>query len=110
HHELALTAVLAHLHAQRTLDHEEQLVFVVVVMPHELSLELPKLHVKVVHLTHDLRAIVIGEQRQLLRHIDLFHTNPHKPSLCPMSDYTRTGMNCYCDSMLELCHLEGSLT
>src|ERR1039457_4289708 len=99
--DLAFDAILAHLHAQPTLDHEEQLVFVVVVMPHELSLQLHKLHVKVVHLAHDLRAIVIGEQRQLLRHIALFHTNPPQAESCPMSDSTRTGMNCYCDSMLE---------
>jgi hypothetical protein len=33
------------------LDDEEQLVFVLVVMPHELALQLGHLHIEIVHLT-----------------------------------------------------------
>src|ERR1039457_7469472 len=74
--DLALDSSLAHLHAQRPFHHREQLVLVVVVMPNKLAVQLHQLYVGVVYLAHDLWAVVISEQRQLLREIDLVHSNP----------------------------------
>ena len=71
--DFALGAVLVDSHPQRALHHEEQLIFIVMVMPHELALELHNLHIRVVQLAHDLRTVLIGEQRKLLREIDLLH-------------------------------------
>src|SRR3989442_972224 len=50
-----LSVAVAELHAKATLHDQEQLVFAVVVVPHELAPQLDHLHVHVVDVTHDLR-------------------------------------------------------
>ena len=49
-----------------TLDHQEQFVLGLVMMPNELALKLDELHVRVIHLPDDLRAPMIRELPELL--------------------------------------------
>src|SRR4051812_44142649 len=69
--ELILLAVVAYFHSQGALYHVEQLVFVLVVVPVEFTLDLRHLHVKIVDLADDLRSVVLLEQRELRSDIDL---------------------------------------
>jgi protein-disulfide isomerase/rhodanese-related sulfurtransferase/uncharacterized membrane protein len=65
--------MLTKLHPQPSANHQEQFVFLLVVVPDELALELHQLHVRIVHLAGNLRRPVLGKLRQLLRHIYDFH-------------------------------------
>src|SRR6266705_1909057 len=53
---LTLSAVFPDSHAQRALEHQEHLVFVVVMVPHELALHLGEFDMKIVDLANDLGA------------------------------------------------------
>jgi hypothetical protein len=67
--ELALADIdrmLAKLHPELSLDHQEELVLVLVEMPIEWSLELDQLDQLTVELADDLRRPVLVEERQLL--------------------------------------------
>src|SRR5262245_3789913 len=72
------------LHAEAALDHEEEFVLVVVVVPDERPLELHQLHLLAVQFTHDLRLPLLAEQRQLLGQVDFLHDGfPPTSSSCP---------------------------
>jgi hypothetical protein len=66
-----LDVAIAELDGQAPLEDEEELVGLVVLVPDELSLDLDDLDVVVVQLADDLGAPVLGEQRELLREVDL---------------------------------------
>jgi hypothetical protein len=63
---------VAKLHAKAALDHQEQLVLVIVVVPDELALEFDQLDELAVQLASDLRLPVGGEAGKLVAEIDLF--------------------------------------
>lgn len=58
------------LHQKRSLDHEKELVFVFVVMPDKLALELHQFHKRIVQLSDDLRRPVVGEEGKFMGKID----------------------------------------
>src|SRR5256885_11352556 len=64
---------VAELDQQPASHDEKQLVLYVMVMPHELALDLDELHVGVVELTDDLRAPVVVELPELRRKIHAVH-------------------------------------
>src|SRR5689334_11255668 len=68
--DFALTAVLAHSHAQCAFHNKEQLVFNLVVMPEELALQLGQLDVGIVDFPDDLRTPPVGEKGELVREIN----------------------------------------
>src|SRR5947209_14396976 len=71
---LALPALcLADLHVQFALDHHEQFVFLIMVMPHKVSFELCQLHLEIVQFAHDFGAVIIIELRKLLSKVDGLH-------------------------------------
>src|SRR5262249_848341 len=57
---------IAKLHVEAALENEEELVFILVVMPHELAAEFHQLDMLAVQLADDLGVEVRTEQRQLL--------------------------------------------
>src|SRR5271155_3288089 len=63
----------AQLHGEAAFDYEEHLVFMIVMVPEEVSLELDQLHVHAVDLTHDLRLPIFSERGELLRDVDGVH-------------------------------------
>src|ERR1700761_4496112 len=71
-----LNTVLADLHPQLTLDDEEQLIFNLVMMPHEVALQLRQLHEAIVDFADNLWAVAFCEQRELLRQIHFFQATP----------------------------------
>src|SRR6266850_1848212 len=62
--------LVSELHAQPAFHHEEQLVFMLVVVPDELTLELRELHVIVIHFAHDLGTPLILKPAEHLGEID----------------------------------------
>ena len=62
---LELDMAIAELHAELAAMHEEHLIFVIVMMPHELADELHELDVLAVELTDDLRGPVLRERGEL---------------------------------------------
>src|SRR4029077_9311348 len=75
-HELAFVhphVAVAELDQQPAFHDEKQLVLYVMVMPHELALDLDELHVGVIELTYDLRAPVVVELPELRREIHAVH-------------------------------------
>src|SRR5207244_10638835 len=92
-HELAFVhphVPVAELDQEPAFHHEKQLVLYVMVMPHELALDLDELHVAVVELTYDLRAPVVVELPELLGEVHATHARrppaalvPPFPSGCP---------------------------
>jgi len=64
---------LAEMDFEMALENEEQLVFVLVVVPHELALELDELHVLAVELADDARTPVLRELPELLGEVYLLH-------------------------------------
>lgn len=69
HHDLAV----AKAHAEPPVDHEEQLILVLVMMPDELSRQPGELDLHVVDLTRDPRLPGLGESGECLAKIDLVH-------------------------------------
>src|SRR5271157_3376582 len=59
------------LHPESPLDHQEQLVFVVMLMPNKLALEFHQLDVLPVQLANDPGAPVIVEEGELLTQVHL---------------------------------------
>src|SRR6516165_8933444 len=59
------------LHPEPPFHHQEQLVFMVMLVPHEFALKLHQLDMLPVQLTDDLRAPVIVEQGELLPDVHL---------------------------------------
>jgi len=67
--ELALferDGMVAKFHPEPAPNHQEQLIFVVMVMPDEGALKLDQFHLLTVQITDDLWRPVFGEQRELL--------------------------------------------
>ena len=58
---------------QLAVYHHEQLIFRIVVMPHELAFELHEFYLKIVYFAHNLRAVVITEAGEFLSNIDCVH-------------------------------------
>jgi hypothetical protein len=74
--ELALghgNDAISEMHVEAPVQNEEELVFVLVLMPNEFALELDELHVLAVQLTDDLRIPVSVESRELFAKVDLLH-------------------------------------
>ena len=63
----------AQAHAHPSLDDQEELVLVLVVMPDEVALELDDLDLVVVQVADDLGLPVVREERELLEQVDLVH-------------------------------------
>src|SRR5262245_63789017 len=63
-------ATIAKFHDEAAVDDEKQLVFVLVVMPHELALELHELDVLTVQLADDFRVPVGVKQRERVAKVD----------------------------------------
>src|SRR2546427_711947 len=92
-HELAFIhphVAVAELDKEPAFHDEKQLVLYVMVMPHELALDLDELHVGVVDLAHDLRAPMVVELPELLGEVHATHARrppdalvPPFPSGCP---------------------------
>src|SRR5947199_8552893 len=61
------------LHPKPALDDEEQLVFIIVVVPNEWPLELHELDQLAAEFTDDLRLPVLGKQRKFFREVHLVH-------------------------------------
>src|SRR6185369_3764670 len=70
---------VAQLHPQAPLDHQEQLVLVIVVVPDEGALELDQLDGLAVQLGHQLGGVVLLEQRKLLGDVDFLHGESISP-------------------------------
>src|SRR5713101_626122 len=64
---------VAELHAQLPLNHKKELIFMVVMVPHELALEFYSLHVAVIQLGDDPGPPVIMEASEFLVQIDCSH-------------------------------------
>src|SRR5262249_29154372 len=56
---------------QRPRDDQEELVFVFVMVPDELASDLHELDEEIVHLSHDLGLVDLGEEGELLRQVHL---------------------------------------
>src|SRR6185437_8685762 len=67
---------VAQAHEQLALDHEEQLIFVFMVMPHEFALELHQLHLLPIELADDAGDPVLGDEPEFFLEIDLVHHTP----------------------------------
>ena len=65
--------VVSELEQQPPFHHEEQLVLAIVVMPHELALELGELDVRVVDLSHDLRIPEVSERLEFPCQVHALH-------------------------------------
>src|SRR5207253_1089698 len=68
----------AQAHGDSAFDHQEQLVFVLMMMPHELALELDQLDVGIVQLAGDFWLPVFVEAGKLFGEINFFEF--HGPS------------------------------
>src|SRR3989449_8483855 len=64
---------VAQAEQQTAFHHKEELVLALVVMPHELALQLHELDVRIVQFARDLRAPVVIEQTELLRQVHASH-------------------------------------
>src|SRR6266436_5030278 len=53
--------VIAEFHSQGALDDQEHLIFLLMMMPNELALQLDCFHVRVIDLADDLRTPLIGK-------------------------------------------------
>src|SRR6266852_4047585 len=77
--ELALADdgfMVAEFHAQRAFDDEEELVFDVMVMPDEFTLELDGLHRAIIDFANYAGMAVVGEAAELFFEVDGFHFAP----------------------------------
>jgi len=72
---------VSELHPKSATDAEEQLVLVIMMMPHEGAFELHELHFLAVQFADDLRAPMFGDKFEFLTQIDLIHRQ--SPSTCP---------------------------
>lgn len=61
------------LHAKTAFDNEEQLVFVLMMVPHEFALKLHQLDELTVELANDSGAPMLFQQSELCAEIDLLH-------------------------------------
>lgn len=68
-----LDGVVTKLDAEATADAEEELVFAIVPVPDEGPAEFHEFDLLPVQLAHHLGTPVLGDERQLLREIDLLH-------------------------------------
>jgi len=74
HFEAALfSGFVAKLHAKFALNYQEELVFVVVMVPHEFALKLDQLDMLAVQFTDDSGAPMVLERGQLVPQRDLLH-------------------------------------
>src|SRR6185369_9672541 len=73
--EFALSALLANLHPKHALHHQEQFVFVLVMMPDEITFHFAELDVRIVKVTSDLRSEVLRKCAKLLSQIDHLHAH-----------------------------------
>jgi hypothetical protein len=64
--------MVAKLHAQDAFDDQEELIFVLMMMPEELALEFDDLNIAIVDPANDVRFVMFGEERELLLQIDGF--------------------------------------
>ena len=65
----SLDTVFEIAHPKPTLHHEEQLIFIIVMMPDKLTLQFHDFYVRVVDFAHDLRRVVFRELRELFAEI-----------------------------------------
>jgi len=75
HEELSLLQIdvsVTELDGQFPFRYEKQLIFVLMMMPSKLSLQLGELDVVVIELPCDLRRPVVSEQSKLFREVDFF--------------------------------------
>jgi hypothetical protein len=68
-----LDDTIAELDTKPAADGQEQLVFVLVVMPHELAPELHELHFLPIQRTDDLGPPVVMNECEFLSEVDLVH-------------------------------------
>ena len=73
-----LARVVAELHAEPPLYHEKHLVFVVVVMPDELALELDQLDELSIEFARNVRLTVLVDFREFRREINLIEHKVHR--------------------------------
>src|SRR5437763_6281313 len=76
HQEFALfqpDVSVAKLHAKAPFDHQEQLVFVFMMMPDELSFQLVELYQLAIQFAGNIRLPILRNLCKLLIEIDLFH-------------------------------------
>ena len=64
---------VAELHPKAAFDHQEQFVFVFVVMKHEFPLQLIELQMLAVELSRDVGLPVLGDLGEFLGEVDLVH-------------------------------------
>src|SRR6516164_8279354 len=69
----------AELHSKRAFDDQEQFVFMVVMMPHELAFQLDRFYHEIVDLAEDARIEVILKFREFIREIHSMHGPPYNP-------------------------------
>src|SRR4051812_23398742 len=81
HDLFPLDSVLADAHFERAFDDEEQFVFAVMMVPHELALHLCDFHVHVIHFPNDPLVEVVGEEGELLGDVH----GAHRKSLAQAS-------------------------
>src|SRR5262249_24371947 len=73
------------------LHHEEHLVFLLVVVPDELALDLDELDRVLVDLSRKTRGPTFLEPGELFGEVDLFHLSPHGETGLPGGAYIRPG-------------------
>jgi hypothetical protein len=57
---------ITELHLQRALGYQKKFVFLVMMMPHELTFEFNDLHVAIVDFSEDARTGEVGKERELV--------------------------------------------
>jgi hypothetical protein len=67
---------VAKLHKQVSLDHQKQLVFVFMIMPHKGAKKLDEFHLLAVEFPHNTRPPVVADAGELLLNIYLLHPVP----------------------------------
>ncbi len=70
---LKLNTPISELHAEPTIHDQEEFIFVIMLVPNELALELHQLDLLAVQFAHDLRAPIVTEERQLIAEVDFLH-------------------------------------
>src|SRR5450432_2160999 len=65
--------VIAEFHAQGAFDDQEELVFVIVMMPEKFAFEFNGFYVAIVDLADDMGLVLLGEESEFLLQVDGFH-------------------------------------
>src|SRR2546428_13896606 len=81
-----VTVTIAQLHTEPTLDHKEQLVLPLVMVPDKLSPQLHQLYVGVVQITYDFRRQVLPNAPHFILQVDDLHRCPPKHTTIPATE------------------------